>query len=72
MLINSCLKPYLNYVALICKEFEEMRVQGLNEWLIDRTEEARGLIKVILSKCKLPDMIEIDRLVLNFNSSMKR
>ena len=44
----SLLRPFLDTVTRIYGEFEELEVEGRQEWLYERYSELRKLTKVLL------------------------
>lgn len=44
----SLLRPFLDTVTRIYSEFEELQVEGRQEWLYERYSELRKLTKVLL------------------------
>ena len=44
----SLLRPFLDTVTRIYSEFEELDVEGRQEWLYERYSELRKLTKVLL------------------------
>lgn len=67
--IIGIIERYLAHVNGNVREFNQMRVEGADEWLLDRLTEGRGLVEVYLQSVqKLEEVKDIDRVVSKFNS----
>jgi hypothetical protein len=49
-----------------------MKVRDREEWLLDRYFEIRNLIKVLIQRCTLPEINEIDALIKWLNSELQK
>lgn len=67
--IIGLIERFLGHITGNMREFKSLRVEGADEWLLDRLAEARGLVGVYLQSVqKVEEARDIDKVVARFNS----
>ena len=66
--IIGTIEQFLSHLDNNMKEFSTLKIDGADEWVLDRLTEARGLVNVYLQSAdKLEDIKAIDSIVERFN-----
>lgn len=66
--IIGTIEQFLSHLDNNMEEFSTLKIDGADEWVLDRLTEARGLVNVYLQSAdKLEDIKAIDSIVERFN-----
>ena len=66
--IIGTIEQFLSHLDNNMKEFSTLKIDGADEWVLDRLTEARDLVNVYLQSAeKLEDIKAIDSIVERFN-----